>query len=377
MLVANIISNISGNDINQNRQTKSIEGDDMTKITKQDISTKGVDSKDVGGMSDECINDLNNQGLNNQSLSSQNSINRPFNAVNVATPSRDFADLLALMQVLRVSCPWDKKQTNDSLLPYALEEVYELVYAINSDDDANIKEELGDVLLQVIFHACLYAEQGKFDMGDVIYALSDKLIRRHPHIFASETLACDGEVKKRWNEIKAQEKKATGQKNQAYLANTEIGTALMQALALQQATAKVGFDFANLTDTWAKLTEELDELSQIVPELSSPLDNGTSERDGGTNLLKHNTKNPTQPITTIQADLKQRLQDELGDCLFALVNVARKLDIDPEIATLMACQKYRRRFGFVEQQLVQAGKTLNEATLTEMDLLWQQAKLNE
>lgn len=351
----------------------------MTKTIKQDMSSNGVGGKDISGTGDDYLSNLSNQNLNNQNPSNKNLSNHPLNQANMTTPSRDFADLLALMQVLRVSCPWDKKQTNDSLLPYALEEVYELVYAINSDDDANIKEELGDVLLQVIFHACLYAEQGRFDMGDVIYALSDKLIRRHPHIFASETLACDGEVKKRWDEIKAQEKQATGQKNQAYLANTEIGTALMQALALQKATAKVGFDFANLSDAWAKLTEELDELSQIVPELSSPLDNGTSERDGGTNLLKHNTKNhstpnPVQSIATLQ---KQRLQDELGDCLFALVNVARKLDIDPEIATLMACQKYRRRFGFVEQQLVQAGKTLNEATLTEMDVLWQQAKLNE
>lgn len=263
----------------------------------------------------------------------------------------NFADLLTLMARLRTDCPWDKKQTNDSLIPYALEETYELVEAIHSGDIEDIKGELGDVLLQVIFHAHLYAEQGKFDMGDVIYQLQEKLIRRHPHVFDKENLKTDEDVKKRWDEIKAlenAEKEKRGKKKRT-LDTVKAGSALMQAEALQKTASKVGFDWDVLSGAVDKLDEEISELKEILP------------KDG-------EKPTPTQ---------KAELEKELGDCFFALVNVARKLGIDSEKATLTTVNKFRSRFGFIEDELAKIGKTPETSSLAEMNKLWDLAKVAE
>lgn len=261
-------------------------------------------------------------------------------------PTDQFSDLITLMARLRADCPWDAKQTNDSLIPYALEETYELVEAIQTGDDADIKGELGDVLLQVVFHAHLYQEQGKFDMGDVIFSLQDKLIRRHPHVFDKENLKTDEDVKQRWDEIKALENQG---KKRRTLDVVKAGSALMQAQALQKTANKVGFDWDVVSDAVDKLDEEVAELKAILPE------------DG---------EKPTP-------QQKAELEKELGDCFFALVNIARKLGIDSEKATLTTVQKFKSRFGFIEDELAKLGKTPEMSNLEEMDRLWDLAKVME
>lgn len=266
------------------------------------------------------------------------------------TPTANFADLLTLMARLRTDCPWDKKQTNQSLIPYALEETYELVDAIQSGDMDDIKGELGDVLLQVVFHAHLYAEQGAFDMGDVIFALQDKLIRRHPHVFDQENLKTDDDVKRRWDEIKRLENQNKPKRDWP----KQSGTALMQAQAIQKQTAKVGFDWGNLQGVLDKLQEELDELKAVLP-------NGDFNH-------KSDKLTPAQ---------KTAISDELGDCFFVLTNLARHLGVDGETATLGAVHKFTRRFNFVVDELAKHGKTLETATLAQMDELWNKAKAQE
>lgn len=272
------------------------------------------------------------------------------------TPTTSLDDLQLLMARLRQDCPWDKKQTNDSLIPYAIEEVYELVEAIQENDIEEIKAELGDVLLQVVFHAHLYQEQGLFDMGDVIFQLQEKLIRRHPHVFDKETLTTEEAVKQRWDEIKAYENqlkqqgsKQAAQRSASRLNRVKAGSALMQAQSLQQEASKLGFDWDDIEPVMAKVQEELAELQAILP---------TDD-------------------TTVSQEHKKALEKELGDCFFALVNVARKLKIDSEKATLTSVHKFRHRFAYIEAELEKLGKTPETASLAEMDALWEQAKQYE
>lgn len=212
--------------------------------------------------------------------------------------SEQFDDLLALMARLRADCPWDKKQSNHSLIPYAIEEAYELGEAVQSDDDEDIKGELGDVLLQVVFHCQMYAEQGRFDMSDVITTLQQKLIRRHPHVFEAETLKDEAAVKERWDEIKAEEqqvREARG-KPKRRLDKTKAGSALMQAQDVQKQASKLGFDWEGIAGAFEKLEEEISELKAELTEKSS---------------------------TAAKYDISQAnisdIEKELGDCMFALV----------------------------------------------------------
>ncbi|MGP5100944.1 nucleoside triphosphate pyrophosphohydrolase [Psychrobacter celer] len=260
-------------------------------------------------------------------------------------------DLLALIARLRADCPWDKKQTNRSLIPYAIEEAYELGEAVQADDDEDIKGELGDVLLQVVFHCQLYAEQGRFDMSDVIATLQEKLIRRHPHVFEAETLTDDAAVKARWDEIKAEEQQAREArgKPKRRLDNTKAGSALMQAQSVQSQASKLGFDWEGVAGAFEKLEEEIEELKAEVRDKS-------------------------------KAEIKANISDiekELGDCMFALVNVARKLSLDAEAATLTCVHKFKSRFGYIEAQLAAAGKRLEDSDIEEMDALWEAAKRHE
>lgn len=260
--------------------------------------------------------------------------------------SKKFSDLVTLMARLRTDCPWDKKQTNQSLIPYILEESYELVDAINQGNFDEIKGELGDVLLQVVFQAHLYDEQGKFNIDDVIFSLQEKLIRRHPHVFDKENLKTDEDVKERWDEIKALENVG---KPKRRLDSVKAGSALMQAQDLQKTANKVGFDWDVVSGAVDKLDEEITELKQILP------------KDG----------------ENLSSEQKTELEKELGDCFFALVNVARKLGIDSEKATLTTVHKFKSRFAFIEDELAKRGKTPETASLAEMDALWDKAKLSE
>lgn len=265
--------------------------------------------------------------------------------------SGQLKDLLALMARLRADCPWDQKQSNHSLIPYAIEEAYELGEAVQSDDDEDIKGELGDVLLQVVFHCQLYAEQGRFDMSDVITTLQEKLIRRHPHVFEAKTLKDEAAVKERWDEIKAQEQQARAArgKPKRRLDNTKAGSALMQAQDVQKQASKLGFDWDDISGAIEKLEEEISELkAELI---------GKSKVD-------------------IKANIRE-IEKELGDCMFALVNVARKLNLDAETATLTCVHKFKSRFGYIEAQLAAIGKRVEDSDVTEMDALWDAAKNHE
>lgn len=291
--------------------------------------------------------------LDNQALTSVTPPN-PVQGVPVATG--ELNDLLGLMARLRADCPWDKKQSNHSLIPYAIEEAYELGEAVQSDDDEDIKGELGDVLLQVVFHCQMYAEQGRFDISDVITTLQEKLIRRHPHVFEAETLQDDAAVKVRWDEIKAEEDQARAArgKPKRRLDNTKAGSALMQAQEVQKQASKLGFDWEGVSGAFDKLDEE-------IIELKSEL-NDKSKTAAKYNISKANIRD---------------IEKEIGDCMFALVNVARKLDLDAETATLTCVHKFKSRFGYIEEQLAAAGKRLEDSNIDEMDALWEAAKQHE
>ena len=286
--------------------------------------------------------------LDNQTLTSVTPP-RPVQGMPVATGELD--DLLGLMARLRADCPWDKKQNNHSLIPYAIEEAYELGEAVQSDDDEDIKGELGDVLLQVVFHCQMYAEQGRFDISDVITTLQEKLIRRHPHVFEAETLKDDAAVKGRWDEIKAEEDQARAArgKPKRRLDNTKAGSALMQAQEVQKQASKLGFDWEGVSGAFDKLDEEIAELKAEILD---------------------------KPQVEIKTNIRE-IERELGDCMFALVNVARKLDLDAETATLTCVHKFKSRFGYIEEQLAAAGKRLEDSDINEMDALWEAAKQHE
>ncbi|WP_457857953.1 nucleoside triphosphate pyrophosphohydrolase [Psychrobacter pulmonis] len=294
------------------------------------------------------MSDLDNQTLTSITPPS------PVQGVPVATGELD--DLLKLMARLRADCPWDKKQSNHSLIPYAIEEAYELGEAVQSDDDEDIKGELGDVLLQVVFHCQMYAEQGRFDMSDVITTLQEKLIRRHPHVFEAETLKDDAAVKGRWDEIKAEEDQARAArgKPKRRLDNTKAGSALMQAQEVQKQASKLGFDWEGVSGAFDKLDEEITELKSELTD-----------------------KSKTAAKYNISKDNIRDIEKELGDCMFALVNVARKLNLDAETATLTCVHKFKSRFGYIEEQLAAAGKRLEDSDINEMDALWEAAKQHE
>ena len=281
----------------------------------------------------------------------ENKITAPTPVPGTPEASGELADLLSLMARLRADCPWDKKQSNHSLIPYAIEEAYELGEAVQSDDDEDIKGELGDVLLQVVFHCQMYAEQGRFDMSDVITTLQEKLIRRHPHVFEAETLKDDAAVKGRWDEIKAEEDQARAArgKPKRRLDNTKAGSALMQAQEVQKQASKLGFDWEGVSGAFDKLDEEIAELKAEILD---------------------------KPQVEIKTNIRE-IERELGDCIFALVNVARKLDLDAETATLTCVHKFKSRFGYIEEQLAAAGKRLEDSDINEMDALWEAAKQHE
>ena len=247
--------------------------------------------------------------------------------------------LLSIMQTLREKCPWDQAQTPMSLTRYAIEEAYEVEDAVRSGDGQHVKEELGDLLLQVVFQAQMYSEQGVFDFNDVVESISEKLIRRHPHVFQSEKFdqLNETDVAELWEKIKADEKK---DQPQSRLDEVKHGPAVTQAEQIQKNVAKIGFDFESVDDAYQKLEEELSELREAV--------------------LKNNS---------------DEIQDEFGDCLFSLINVGRKLNVSSEMSLLSTIHKFKSRFGYIEDQAILQNKNLEQMSLEEMDQLWDQAKL--
>jgi ATP diphosphatase len=267
-------------------------------------------------------------------------------------PSRDISRLNEIMAALRTpgtGCPWDLEQTFATIAPYTLEEAYEVADAIERGDVANLREELGDLLLQVVFHARMAEEQRRFDFGDVVDAITRKLIRRHPHVFGDARNLSSDEVKALWGRIKADEKRerAAGVPAAEAAAGALAGVplalpALTRALKLQEKAGKVGFDWNDPRAVLAKLREEID-------EVEVELDAGDAASVAG----------------------------EVGDLLFAVANLARHLSVDPEAALRGANAKFERRFAHIESRLGEAGRAPAEATLDEMEALWSEAKQRE
>lgn len=247
--------------------------------------------------------------------------------------------LLQIMQELREKCPWDKAQTPESLTPYAIEEAYEVEAAVRGKNPDEVRDELGDLLLQVVFQAQMYKEQGDFDFDDVVEAISQKLIRRHPHVFEAEKFQdlTPEQVSALWKEIKIQEKKG---KPQSRLNEIKHGPALLQAEQIQKNVAKIGFDFPDINGAYTKVEEELAEFRQAL-----------------------------------QSENSDEILDEFGDCLFSLINVGRKLNISSEMALLATIDKFKARFGYIEDQARKNHKNLEEMSLEEMDQLWDEAKV--
>ncbi len=267
-------------------------------------------------------------------------------------PSRDISRLLEIMVRLRdpqTGCPWDVEQDFASIAPYTIEEAYEVADAIERGDLADLREELGDLLLQVVFHSRIAEEGGAFSFGDVVEAITTKMIRRHPHVFGPTELRRANLAKGMWDAIKAEERaekkiardaQGAGDARPGYLDDVPVGhAALTRALKLQERAARVGFD-------WKEPGPILDKISEEVDELRAAL--GTGETAA--------------------------IKDEFGDVLFALVNLGRHLGIDAETALRGTNDKFRQRFHYVEQEISTKGQSLETATLEEMEMHWQAAK---
>jgi ATP diphosphatase len=264
------------------------------------------------------------------------------------TPSREIERLLEIMAALRTpetGCPWDLAQNFSTIAPYTLEEAYEVADAIARGDLADLKDELGDLLLQVVFHARMAEEQRAFAFGDVVLAITEKLIRRHPHVFAEETSPTPRAVEGLWERIKAEEKAANKTGQGGALAGVPVALpALSRALKLQMKASKVGFDWNDPRAVLRKIREEADEI-----EAELDRDEMNKAATGG----------------------------EVGDLLFAVVNLARHLDADPEAVLRQTNLKFERRFAAIERALADRGKAPQQASLAEMDTLWNEAKETE
>ena len=278
--------------------------------------------------------------------------------------SDPFDRLVQLMAKLRApdGCPWDRKQTHESLKPYLLEETYEVLESIDGRESGRLREELGDVLLQVIFHAQIGAEERTFTIQDVIEHLSDKLVRRHPHVFATvpkqEGSMTPDQVYHRWEQIKREERQNSGASTSVLDGVPKTLPALLRAYQHQARTSRVGFDWPKnrqgLAQVFGKVREEIGELEQAVGDKAS------AETEAGRRAGSHD-----------------RIEAELGDLFFSLVNLSRRLKINPEDALRRATDRFTERFRFVEQEAAKAGRPLESMKLEELDALWERAKQQE
>ncbi len=263
-----------------------------------------------------------------------------------AQPS-GFSKLCEIVATLRApgGCPWDREQTHESLLPAVIEEAYEVAGAVRANDSANFREELGDLFLLVVMHAEIAREAGRFDIDSVLEAVTEKLIRRHPHVFGTSDARDSGAVLKQWESIKRAEK--TGKH---YLDDLPAALpALMRAQKAQSKVARVNFDWSEARDVIAKIEEELDELKQAIGDSRRVDDSGVESS-------------------------RREIEEEMGDLLFAVVNLARKCKVDAENALQTATDKFVTRFNRLEEELRSRGKRLGDVDLVELDAIWNQIK---
>ena len=250
-----------------------------------------------------------------------------------------FGRLVDVLDRLRAECPWDKKQTNESLRPNTIEETFELADALLKNDKENICEELGDVLMHMIFYSKIGEEKGDFDIADVCNREADKLIFRHPHIYGDSTAETSDDVLKNWEQIKLKE---NGGKKRVLSGVPDSLPSLIKAYRVQDKARNVGFDWADRKDVWKKVHEELNELE-----------------------------------AELEREDKDRSTRELGDFLFSVINAARLYKLNPDNALEYTNQKFIRRFNYIEEHSIRAGKPLAEMSLEEMDKLWEEAKSKE
>lgn len=269
-----------------------------------------------------------------------------------AGPVGRLLDIMAALRTPGTGCPWDLAQTFATIAPYTIEEAYEVADAIDRGHTSDLKEELGDLLLQVVYHARMAEEQNAFAFTDVVTGIADKMVRRHPHVFGTPEQRAAGAPKGFWEKAKADERRtrtteqdgdAASPMPERLLDTVPVGLpALTRAVKLQDKAARVGFDWPSLAPVFAKMKEELGELEDVVA-----------------------------------AGDRAAIEEEYGDLLFVLANVARHLAIDPETSLRAANQKFARRFRYIEEQLFQRGRSPAQSTLSEMDTLWDEAKTRE
>jgi tetrapyrrole methylase family protein/MazG family protein len=254
-----------------------------------------------------------------------------------------FARFVELIARLRApgGCPWDREQTHESVKPMTIEEAYEVAHAIDEKDDAELAGELGDLLLQVVFHANIAEERGAFRLKQIIERVSEKMVRRHPHVFGDDSASTSGEVLRSWEAIKAQERAAKGKDDESMLDSVHKGLpAVMEAFQMTTKVSRVGFDWKEADGALVKLDEEALELREAIAAKTDPA----------------------------------KVAEEVGDLLFAAVNVARLTGVDPESALKSSNRKFRRRFRHIEDRLRAEGRQPADSTLEEMDRLWDEAK---
>jgi MazG family protein len=292
----------------------------------------------------------------------------------VTTTGKRFEQAVSIMARLRApgGCPWDREQTFDSIKPYTLEEAYEVLEAIDNRDWNELAGELGDLLLQVLFYAEMAQEQGSFSIDDVLERLSRKLVDRHPHVFGDVKAETPADVLRNWEALKAEEKRRRLESGDGQAANQEKPSAsvlagvsstmpaLLEARKLSSRAAHVGFDWPDLAGLLEKLEEEIRELKQYLNKLPESIVKDKPGGDAG-----------------LDDPLRSRLEGELGDVFFVLVNLARFLSLDAESALKKTNRKFRRRFQWMERQLENAGRSPHQASIEELESLWQQAKRQE
>jgi len=288
-----------------------------------------------------------------------------------------FERAVAIMARLRGpdGCPWDREQTFDSIKPYTLEETYEVLEAIDSRDWDGLVGELGDLLLQVLFYAQMSKDEGIFSIDEVLERLSDKLVARHPHVFGEVKAETSSEVLRNWHALKAEEKKkrrmdsgemAHDSPPESVLAGvSKAMPALQEAYKLSSRAAHVGFDWPDINGLFEKLQEETEELQQRLQEIPASSARLHSQGIAGAGRPQ------------VPEYLRQDLEDEVGDLFFVIVNISRYLSLDPESALRRTNRKFKERFQWMEQYLRASGRRLEQASLTELESLWQQAKLQQ
>jgi nucleoside triphosphate diphosphatase len=305
----------------------------------------------------------------------------------MSTTGERFERAVAIMERLRApgGCPWDREQTFDSIKPYTLEETYEVLEAIDNRDWDELTGELGDLLLQVLFYSEMAKERGTFSIDDVLDRLSGKLVDRHPHVFGDVKADTSAEVKRNWEALKVEERKKRQNRETGSASASEPAAdssapnksdsvlggisskmpSLLEASKLSSRAAQVGFDWPNVEGLFAKLHEEVDELRDQLKEFPAPGPRPQSRGIAGSGR------------TIISEELQTRLEEEVGDLFFVVVNIARYLSVDPESALRKTNRKFKRRFQWMEDRLHETGRTPDQAGMDELERLWQQAKHQE